>query len=272
MARQVRRRSVTLHLQVPDADAAWDRAVAAGAEVRFPMRTSSGVTAMGRSKTHLDSPGRSGPRSSRRSNSPRTSPRPLTLPEQRGAVSAEEACRCRRGSAVDQSAHAADAFLARYLGAGAAHPVFTQPGLNRTQATPAAALRAPDSSTPCSAPPSTCGRGTQPPPLSPMLPMPLEIAIIFPLRHAEKRAAELIGRDGVDHHHRLPVARIGGASCSRMIGAGVGDEQIERPVDVEGRDRVRIGEVQRLDRTPSASSSALELRAVAIRPSRQPEY
>jgi PhnB protein len=29
--------SVTLHLQVPDADAAWNRAVAAGAEVRFPI-------------------------------------------------------------------------------------------------------------------------------------------------------------------------------------------------------------------------------------------
>ena len=28
---------VTLHLQVPDADAAWNRAVAAGAEVRFPI-------------------------------------------------------------------------------------------------------------------------------------------------------------------------------------------------------------------------------------------
>ena len=27
----------TLHLQVPDADAAWDRAVAAGATVRFPL-------------------------------------------------------------------------------------------------------------------------------------------------------------------------------------------------------------------------------------------
>jgi PhnB protein len=29
--------SVTLHLQVPDADAAWNRAIAAGAEVRFPI-------------------------------------------------------------------------------------------------------------------------------------------------------------------------------------------------------------------------------------------
>jgi PhnB protein len=29
--------SVTLHLQVPDADAAWDKATGAGAEVRFPM-------------------------------------------------------------------------------------------------------------------------------------------------------------------------------------------------------------------------------------------
>jgi PhnB protein len=29
--------SVTLHLQVPDADAAWQRALDAGAEVRFPM-------------------------------------------------------------------------------------------------------------------------------------------------------------------------------------------------------------------------------------------
>jgi PhnB protein len=29
--------SVTLHLQVPDADAAWEKAVAAGGEVRFPL-------------------------------------------------------------------------------------------------------------------------------------------------------------------------------------------------------------------------------------------
>ena len=29
--------SVTLHLQVPDADAAWQRALDAGSEVRFPM-------------------------------------------------------------------------------------------------------------------------------------------------------------------------------------------------------------------------------------------
>ena len=29
--------SVTLHLQVPDADAAWNKATAAGAEVRFPI-------------------------------------------------------------------------------------------------------------------------------------------------------------------------------------------------------------------------------------------
>jgi PhnB protein len=29
--------SVTLHLQVPDADAAWDKATGAGAAVRFPM-------------------------------------------------------------------------------------------------------------------------------------------------------------------------------------------------------------------------------------------
>jgi PhnB protein len=28
---------VTLHLQVPDADAAWEKAVAAGGEVRFPL-------------------------------------------------------------------------------------------------------------------------------------------------------------------------------------------------------------------------------------------
>jgi PhnB protein len=28
---------VTLHLQVPDADAAWDKAVAAGASVKFPL-------------------------------------------------------------------------------------------------------------------------------------------------------------------------------------------------------------------------------------------
>ena len=28
---------ITLHLQVPDADAAWEKAVAAGAEVRFPI-------------------------------------------------------------------------------------------------------------------------------------------------------------------------------------------------------------------------------------------
>jgi PhnB protein len=29
--------SLVLHLQVPDADAAWERAVAAGGEVRFPL-------------------------------------------------------------------------------------------------------------------------------------------------------------------------------------------------------------------------------------------
>ena len=29
--------AVTLHLQVPDADAAWEKALAAGAEVRFPL-------------------------------------------------------------------------------------------------------------------------------------------------------------------------------------------------------------------------------------------
>ncbi len=29
--------AVTLHLDVPDADAAWDRALAAGASVRFPL-------------------------------------------------------------------------------------------------------------------------------------------------------------------------------------------------------------------------------------------
>lgn len=29
--------AVTLHLQVPDADAAWERALAAGAQVRFPL-------------------------------------------------------------------------------------------------------------------------------------------------------------------------------------------------------------------------------------------
>lgn len=29
--------AVTLHLQVPDADAAWERALAAGAAVRFPL-------------------------------------------------------------------------------------------------------------------------------------------------------------------------------------------------------------------------------------------
>ena len=28
---------MTLHLQVPDADAAWEKAVAAGGEVRFPL-------------------------------------------------------------------------------------------------------------------------------------------------------------------------------------------------------------------------------------------
>jgi PhnB protein len=28
---------ITLHLQVPDADAAWERAVSAGGEVRFPL-------------------------------------------------------------------------------------------------------------------------------------------------------------------------------------------------------------------------------------------
>ena len=30
--------SLVLHLQVPDADAAWDKAVAAGGEVRFPLK------------------------------------------------------------------------------------------------------------------------------------------------------------------------------------------------------------------------------------------
>ena len=29
--------AVTLHLQVPDADRAWEKALAAGAEVRFPL-------------------------------------------------------------------------------------------------------------------------------------------------------------------------------------------------------------------------------------------
>ena len=29
--------AVTLHLQVPDADSAWNKALAAGAEVRFPL-------------------------------------------------------------------------------------------------------------------------------------------------------------------------------------------------------------------------------------------
>ena len=37
MARRSPPASVTLHLQVPDADAAWQRALAAGAEVRFPL-------------------------------------------------------------------------------------------------------------------------------------------------------------------------------------------------------------------------------------------
>lgn len=30
--------SLTLHLQVPDADAAWEKATSAGAQVRFPMK------------------------------------------------------------------------------------------------------------------------------------------------------------------------------------------------------------------------------------------
>ena len=59
--------SVTLHLQVPDADAAWQRALDAGSEVRFPLADQFWGDRYGQVKTRSASPGRSARRSSRRS-------------------------------------------------------------------------------------------------------------------------------------------------------------------------------------------------------------
>lgn len=53
---------VVLHIEVPDADAAWERALAAGARCASRSTTSSGASATGRLRTRSATSGRSAAR------------------------------------------------------------------------------------------------------------------------------------------------------------------------------------------------------------------
>ena len=93
----------------------------------------------------------------------------------------------------------------------------------------------------------------QPPLLSPMLPIPLEMQIALPPVSARRRQEclrEQEGRDDVDHHHLLPVAGIcGPVGLHRVTDAGIGDEQVEWAFNPprKARDCFGVRQVQLLD-------------------------
>ncbi len=130
--------------------------------------------------------------------------------------------------------------------------VLTQPGLRKRSDAARLGLAARGSSTPCSARPLTSD--TEPSRRHCRRCCPCRWRLRSSCRSrtccGSSVLRELVGRDGVDHHHGLPVARILRAiGVHRVIGSGIGDEELERGIDAacKGSDRVGVGKIERLD-------------------------